>query len=227
MIEKGLDGKTREEIGKGNQMTALRFQMGETSDIPSLPLGNKKWQHITLLLYQSFFFFFSKSSWLMITEFAYNALAPDRLTQLCNIHVREPKVSRVTSLPWPLSDTGNARTLKLSWGSGYIHEPYHRPIYDQIHEQTTSVLNLSNVRLSGTVPFEMWLLFLLESASNHFTFLICLSVYSGGSIKIVQTKHNSLCHEIKMKKKKKIGKYSEFTDYYHAVKWNSNFKKEF
>lgn len=154
----------------------------------------------------------------MITEFAYNALAPDRLTELCNIHVRDPKVSIVTSLPWPISDTGNAHTLKLSWGSGYIHEPYHRPIYDQIHEQTTSVLNLSNVSLSGTVPFEMWLLFLLESASNHFTFLICLSVYSGGSIKIVQTKHNSLCHEIKMRNKKYFGKYSEFTDYYHAVK---------
>ena len=32
--------RTREEIAKWNQMTALRFQTGgETSDIPGLPLG--------------------------------------------------------------------------------------------------------------------------------------------------------------------------------------------
>jgi len=36
-----LGKKTRVEIGKGNQMTALRFQTwGKTSDIPSLPSGH-------------------------------------------------------------------------------------------------------------------------------------------------------------------------------------------
>ena len=36
----GLGGRTREEIAKWNQMTALRFQTaGETSDIPGLPSG--------------------------------------------------------------------------------------------------------------------------------------------------------------------------------------------
>ena len=37
----GLGRRTREEIAKWNQMTALRFQTGgETSDIPSLPSGD-------------------------------------------------------------------------------------------------------------------------------------------------------------------------------------------
>ena len=37
---RGLDRKTREEIGKGNQMATLRFQTGwGTSDIPGLPSG--------------------------------------------------------------------------------------------------------------------------------------------------------------------------------------------
>ena len=36
----GLGRRTREEIVKWNQMTALRFQTGgETSDIPGLPSG--------------------------------------------------------------------------------------------------------------------------------------------------------------------------------------------
>ena len=36
----GLGRRTREEIARWNQMTALRFQTGgETSDIPSLPSG--------------------------------------------------------------------------------------------------------------------------------------------------------------------------------------------
>ena len=37
----GLGRRTREEIAKWNQMTALRFQTGggETSDIPGLPSG--------------------------------------------------------------------------------------------------------------------------------------------------------------------------------------------
>ncbi|WP_293649059.1 hypothetical protein, partial [Thiolapillus sp.] len=35
----GLGRRTREEIAKCNQMTALRFQTGETSDIPGLPSG--------------------------------------------------------------------------------------------------------------------------------------------------------------------------------------------
>ena len=36
----GLGRKTREEIAKWNQMTALTFQTGgKTSDIPGLPLG--------------------------------------------------------------------------------------------------------------------------------------------------------------------------------------------
>ena len=39
----GLGRRTREEIAKWNQMTALRFQTGgETSDIPDIPLGQKK-----------------------------------------------------------------------------------------------------------------------------------------------------------------------------------------
>ena len=38
----GLGRRTREEIAKWNQMTALRFQTeGETSDIPGLPSGVK------------------------------------------------------------------------------------------------------------------------------------------------------------------------------------------
>ena len=219
MREKGLDRKNKRGDRKGESDDSHEIPDGRDIRHPQPPFGeqqNDNTSHFFFISHSSSFF--SKSSWLKITEFAYNALAPDRLTELCNIHVREPKVSIVTSLPWPISDTGNARMLKLSWGSGYIHEPNHRPIREQIHEQTTSVLNLSNVSLSGTVPFEMWLLFLLESASNHFTFLICLSMYSGGSIKIVQTKHNSLCHEIKMKKWKKRGKYSEFTDC-SEMKW--------
>ena len=39
----GLGRRTREEIVKWNQMTVLRFQTGgggETSDVPSLPLGS-------------------------------------------------------------------------------------------------------------------------------------------------------------------------------------------
>ena len=35
----GLGRRTREEIAKWNQVTALRFQTGETSDIPDLPSG--------------------------------------------------------------------------------------------------------------------------------------------------------------------------------------------
>ena len=35
----GLGRRTREEIAKWNQMTALRLQTGETSDIPGLPSG--------------------------------------------------------------------------------------------------------------------------------------------------------------------------------------------
>ena len=36
----GLGRRTREEIAKWNQMTALRVQtVGETSDIPGLPSG--------------------------------------------------------------------------------------------------------------------------------------------------------------------------------------------
>ena len=35
--ETGLGRRTREGIAKWNQMTALRFQMGEISDISSLP----------------------------------------------------------------------------------------------------------------------------------------------------------------------------------------------
>ena len=35
----GLDRRTREEIAKWNQTTALRFDRGETSDIPGLPSG--------------------------------------------------------------------------------------------------------------------------------------------------------------------------------------------
>ena len=36
----GLGRRTRQEIAKWNQMTALRFQKGgETSDIPGLPSG--------------------------------------------------------------------------------------------------------------------------------------------------------------------------------------------
>ena len=31
--------KTREEIGKGNEMIALRFQTGVTSDIPPVSFG--------------------------------------------------------------------------------------------------------------------------------------------------------------------------------------------
>ena len=38
----GLGRRTREEIAKWTQMTALRFQMGEKSDIPGLPLGALK-----------------------------------------------------------------------------------------------------------------------------------------------------------------------------------------
>ena len=38
----GLGRRTREEIAKWNQMTALRFQTGgETSDIPGLPSGSR------------------------------------------------------------------------------------------------------------------------------------------------------------------------------------------
>ena len=38
----GLGRRTREEIAKWNQMTALRFQTGgETSDIPGLPSGRQ------------------------------------------------------------------------------------------------------------------------------------------------------------------------------------------
>ena len=39
----GLGRRTREEIAKWNQMTALRFQTGggETSDIPGLPSGDE------------------------------------------------------------------------------------------------------------------------------------------------------------------------------------------
>ena len=37
---RGLGRKRRDEIGKRNEMTALRFQTGEeTSDIPGLPSG--------------------------------------------------------------------------------------------------------------------------------------------------------------------------------------------
>ena len=35
----GLGRRTREEIVKWNQMTALRFLRGESSDIPGLPSG--------------------------------------------------------------------------------------------------------------------------------------------------------------------------------------------
>ena len=38
---RGLHRKTREEIGKGNQMTALRFQTGGDIRLPSL-LGMQK-----------------------------------------------------------------------------------------------------------------------------------------------------------------------------------------
>ena len=39
----GLGRRTRKEIVKWNQMPALRFQTGgETSDIPDIPLGQKK-----------------------------------------------------------------------------------------------------------------------------------------------------------------------------------------
>ena len=41
---RGLGRKTREETGKGNQMTALRFQTGGTSHIPSLHFVGQK-QH--------------------------------------------------------------------------------------------------------------------------------------------------------------------------------------
>ena len=38
----GLSRRTRQEIAKWNQMTALRFPTGgETSDIPGLPLGGQ------------------------------------------------------------------------------------------------------------------------------------------------------------------------------------------
>ena len=45
----GLGRRTREQIAKWNQMTALRFQtVGETSDIPGLPSGGiKKDKHQT------------------------------------------------------------------------------------------------------------------------------------------------------------------------------------
>ena len=36
----GLCRRTRDEIAKWNQMTGLRFKMGETSDIPDLPSGD-------------------------------------------------------------------------------------------------------------------------------------------------------------------------------------------
>ena len=40
----GLGRRTREEIAKWNQMTALRFQTGgETSDIPGLPSEGRDW----------------------------------------------------------------------------------------------------------------------------------------------------------------------------------------
>ena len=35
----GLGRRTRDELVKWNQMTALRSKRGETSDIPGLPLG--------------------------------------------------------------------------------------------------------------------------------------------------------------------------------------------
>ena len=39
----GLGGRTREEIAKWNQMTALKFQTGKT-DIPGLPLGREQYK---------------------------------------------------------------------------------------------------------------------------------------------------------------------------------------
>ena len=38
----GLGRRTRDELVKWNQMTALRSKRGETSDIPSLPSGGVK-----------------------------------------------------------------------------------------------------------------------------------------------------------------------------------------
>ena len=37
---RGLGRKRREEIGKRNQMTALKFQTGDKTDISGLPLGH-------------------------------------------------------------------------------------------------------------------------------------------------------------------------------------------
>ena len=56
---RGLGRTTREEIGKGNQMTALRFQMGETADIPGLPSCNNKMtrNHTSSSFFFSFSFF--------------------------------------------------------------------------------------------------------------------------------------------------------------------------
>ena len=38
--KKGKDKKTREEIGNGNQITALRFQTEDTSDTPASLWGS-------------------------------------------------------------------------------------------------------------------------------------------------------------------------------------------
>ena len=43
MIRLGLGRRTREEIAKWNQMTALRFQTGGTSDIPGERMEKKDW----------------------------------------------------------------------------------------------------------------------------------------------------------------------------------------
>ena len=40
----GVSRTTRKEIVKWNQMTALRFPTGRTSDIPGLPSGSTLWK---------------------------------------------------------------------------------------------------------------------------------------------------------------------------------------
>ena len=46
----GVGRRTRKEIVKWNQMTALRFQMGESSGLPGFPSGTLKKEPSTTLM---------------------------------------------------------------------------------------------------------------------------------------------------------------------------------
>ena len=48
---RGLGRKTREETGKRNQITALRFQTGDKTDIPGLPLGHDVLVYIVCFIF--------------------------------------------------------------------------------------------------------------------------------------------------------------------------------